>query len=212
MAGSLWAGPSGECHPQAPLLGGFAGPLPLLAGVVTARSVAAFHPALASAVWLKWPNDVLLGNSTSTVGKVAGILIEAVYEQGVMVHAVVGIGINVNQDREHLPTVPPGAPTPTSLRLFLESPVDRTKLLISLCNQFAATIESPATSQQLYQEWRSRMAILGEQVIVYPFLDEELSVAGQAVDVTPQGELVVVDHAGIRHTFNAGDVSVRAAG
>lgn len=197
-----------------PLLSRFASPLPVLTAVATARTVATYHPALAGAVWLKWPNDVLLGNSPSTAGKVAGILIEAVYERGEMVHAIVGIGINANQVGEQFPTAPPtapsGAPKPTSLYLFLGSTVDRTKLLTMLCRQLAACIETPVLSEELYQEWRSRMSTLTKHVVVHSFQDEEPSVVGQAVDVTPQGELIVVDHAGVRHTFNAGDVSVRA--
>jgi biotin-(acetyl-CoA carboxylase) ligase len=96
--------------------------------------------------------------------------------------------------------------------MFLGSAVDRTELLITLCKQFSAIAETPATSHRLYQEWRSRMSTLGERVVVYPYLDNALSVAGQAVDVTPHGELIVVDDAGVRHVFDVGDVSIRATG
>ena len=199
-----------------PLLDRCASPLPVLTAVATARTVATYHPALAGAVWLKWPNDVLLGNSPSTAGKVAGILIEAVYKHGAMVHAIVGIGINANQVADQFSTAsrntPQGAPNPTSLHLFLGTTIDRTKLLTILCNQLAACIETPMASDDLYQEWRSRMSTLHKHVVVHPFQEEEPSVAGQAVDVTPHGELIVVDHVGVRHTFNAGDVSVRASG
>lgn len=42
---------------------------------------------------IKWPNDILADNK-----KIAGILIENAIRNGKIVHAVIGIGINVNQE------------------------------------------------------------------------------------------------------------------
>jgi len=41
---------------------------------------------------IKWPNDILIGNS-----KVAGVLIENVISKKIVTHSVIGIGLNVNQ-------------------------------------------------------------------------------------------------------------------
>ncbi|SFU62516.1 BirA family transcriptional regulator, biotin operon repressor / biotin-[acetyl-CoA-carboxylase] ligase [Pustulibacterium marinum] len=41
---------------------------------------------------IKWPNDILSGNS-----KICGILIENIIKQGQLTAAIVGIGLNVNQ-------------------------------------------------------------------------------------------------------------------
>jgi BirA family biotin operon repressor/biotin-[acetyl-CoA-carboxylase] ligase len=47
---------------------------------------------------IKWPNDCLLGNK-----KVAGILVELSAELDRISHAILGIGINVNHDRDDFP-------------------------------------------------------------------------------------------------------------
>ena len=45
-------------------------------------------------VKIKWPNDILSGNQ-----KICGILIETVMRQDVMKAAIIGIGLNVNQNQ-----------------------------------------------------------------------------------------------------------------
>jgi BirA family biotin operon repressor/biotin-[acetyl-CoA-carboxylase] ligase len=69
---------------------------------------------------IKFPNDVLIGGR-----KVAGVLAES--SEG---RVVLGVGINVNQTLEQLPS---GAQTePTSLQLVLGTPVDRALLLATV--------------------------------------------------------------------------------
>ena len=69
---------------------------------------------------VKFPNDVLIGGR-----KVAGILAES--SEG---KVVLGVGINVNQTLEQLPE---NAQTrPTSLRLEVDGPVDRARLLAAV--------------------------------------------------------------------------------
>ena len=82
----------------------------------------------ASAVDIKWPNDILIGGR-----KVAGILIQNTLSGGEMERSVVGIGINVNQ--EHFP---PELPRATSLRRATGSTFD----LKALANQLYHHLES----------------------------------------------------------------------
>jgi BirA family transcriptional regulator, biotin operon repressor / biotin---[acetyl-CoA-carboxylase] ligase len=94
--------------------------LSLLAGGAVAQAIAevtGIEPAI------KFPNDVLIGGR-----KVAGILAEA--SDG---RVVLGIGVNANQTEEELPTetqLPP-----TSLRVELGEPVDRSRLLAAILAQ-----------------------------------------------------------------------------
>ena len=69
---------------------------------------------------IKFPNDVLIGGR-----KVAGILAES--SEG---RVVLGIGVNANQTREQLPAE--AQTEPTSLRLELDAPVDRARLLAEI--------------------------------------------------------------------------------
>ncbi|MCQ8140579.1 hypothetical protein NP564_25825, partial [Vibrio parahaemolyticus] len=51
---------------------------------------------------LKWPNDVLLRTDGGD-GKVAGIIAESSFNGDRLSHAVLGIGINVNQSVDEFP-------------------------------------------------------------------------------------------------------------
>jgi len=91
--------------------------LSLIAGGAVAEAIAEttrLHPVI------KFPNDVLLGGR-----KVAGILAEA--GDG---RVLLGIGVNANQTAEQLPH--DTETEPTSLRLELGEPVDRTALLAAI--------------------------------------------------------------------------------
>jgi len=91
--------------------------LSLVAGGAVAQAIAeitGLEPAI------KFPNDLLIG-----MRKVAGILAES--SEG---RVVLGIGVNVNQTAQELPadTITP----PTSLRVLLDDPVDRARLLAAI--------------------------------------------------------------------------------
>jgi BirA family transcriptional regulator, biotin operon repressor / biotin---[acetyl-CoA-carboxylase] ligase len=94
--------------------------LPLLAGLAAHRAI---HEVTALTVDLRWPNDLLLGPR-----KTGGILVEAQTESGRATAAVIGIGINLHQQR-----FPPGLATePTSLDLETGRLTSRQQLLIAL--------------------------------------------------------------------------------
>jgi BirA family biotin operon repressor/biotin-[acetyl-CoA-carboxylase] ligase len=65
------------------------GALPLAAGAAVGSALDGLVPGH---VRLKWPNDVLLDG-----GKVAGILVEAQVTDGLVAHAVIGVGINLSR-------------------------------------------------------------------------------------------------------------------
>ncbi len=188
--------------------------LSMAAGVATARALATFAPCLTGHVGLKWPNDVLLSRDATdhrmqTAGKVAGILVEGVFQQGELLYAILGIGINVNQTHDTLPPAQPGAPVPTSLRLFADQEFDRTALLIALCQTLSAWLNPDQPAQALFTEWRSRLWTLGQMVTVRTTGTDGEVFSGRAVDVTAEGSLVVEHETGARRLFTAGDVSLR---
>lgn len=174
--------------------------LPLLAGAAVAAAVpavAAVEPSL------KWPNDVLAGEA-----KLAGILAE---RSGSAV--VVGIGVNVSQDRAELP---PGA---TALLLELapagEAPPGvaglRTRLLTAvlgaLSSRYLAWRDqfSPGDADAcgLRQEYSGLCATLGREVTVT--LPGGKGIAGTAQGVDWAGRLEVSTAQGVV-PVSAGDV------
>jgi len=114
--------------------------LPLLAGLAAHRAI---HEVTALAVDLRWPNDLLIGSR-----KTGGILVEAQTESGRATAAVIGIGINLHQQR-----FPPGLATePTSLDLETGRFTSRQQLLIALLqslHQEVAAWLAPASQSAL---------------------------------------------------------------
>lgn len=185
--------------------------IPMAAGIALAVALVEAAPELHGEVSLKWPNDVLLGHS-GELGKVAGILSESAFDSAGPLYAVLGIGINVNQTNDALPLVEQRMTVPTSLRVLLGRTVDRTVLLAILCQQLTKQLAAERTPADLFDDWRSRLSTIGQSVTVIvhagPVRDE---VRGVAIDVSPDGELLVRDRSGRVHAFAAADVSVRDA-
>lgn len=121
----------------------------LLAGVAVCRALDALG---APGGGLKWPNDVWYDGR-----KVAGVLAHATADA-----LVVGIGVNVSQERADLP--PELADRATSLRIAGHA-VDRLALLVRLSAELDR-VADPASHGAGLEEWRARAVMLGCEVEV----------------------------------------------
>ena len=126
---------------------------------------------------LKWPNDLLLGDA-----KLAGVLAQSTFVDGRQA-VVVGIGVNV------------GWAPPDAARLG--DGIDPLAVLAAL---LVALDELPA---DIAPEYRSRLGTLGREVRVEVPTG---TIEGRAVDVEPDGRLLVLDACGITHRVDTGDV------
>lgn len=75
---------------------------------------------------LKWPNDIYAGNR-----KLAGILLELDYSGAFVEQAIIGIGLNVNQEN-----FPPMDRTPVSMKILREREFDLDDVLVTTLNSF----------------------------------------------------------------------------
>ncbi len=133
---------------------------------------------------LKWPNDLLLGDD-----KLAGVLAQRDGTGSV----VVGIGINVGW-------APPGAAR-------LGDGVDRADLLAELLSSYDRL---PPTTDQLHARYRAELGTLGQRVRI---IGTNGDIVGRAVDVEPDGRLIVLDDCAMTHRVDVGDVThLRPAG
>jgi BirA family biotin operon repressor/biotin-[acetyl-CoA-carboxylase] ligase len=147
---------------------------------VALAAVAACREIAAVTATLKWPNDLLVEGR-----KLAGILAQAGATSGGNTpdYVVVGLGLNVGW-------APDGAAR-------LGEQFDPTDVLDALLTAYDRL---PADITELY---RAALATIGKSVRV------ELAtstVVGHALDVLPDGRLVVLDECGITHRFDTGDV------
>jgi BirA family transcriptional regulator, biotin operon repressor / biotin---[acetyl-CoA-carboxylase] ligase len=184
---------------------------PLRTGLGVVQALEQTFPPLRGQVGLKWPNDVLLGHERSTASKVAGILIENEWRGSELAHVVIGIGVNVNQLASQLPVPQPGAPPPTSVRVILNvmGELDRTALLIELCQALGNQLINAGESSNLHQKWQTYLWTLGQWVDVYE--GNLLVWQGRAVATDQEGALLVVAGTGEARRFIAGEVTVRSA-
>ena len=153
-------------------------------------------------VWLKWPNDLLVGTDRK---KAAGILAET-HDDAV----ALGMGINVHNTRTELPG--PGA---TSFDLaFPQARVDREDLLVAVLAAFSTrydrwtACDGDADASGLREEYQRACDTIGRAVEV----DQPgRRIAGTATGVDAGGALLVAYGAGSGPygtvTVSAGDVT-----
>jgi BirA family biotin operon repressor/biotin-[acetyl-CoA-carboxylase] ligase len=152
---------------------------------------------------LKWPNDIVIGDS-SDWRKCGGILLEGEIDESLLKSAVVGIGINVNTPLSDLADT---APKATSLEVEAGYILPRIPLLADILRIMELRYEQASAGQSPLADWKSALINLGHKVRVSSASGDS-PVEGTAVDTDELGRLLIRDHAGKIHKMAAGDVTV----
>ncbi|NPA97163.1 MAG: biotin--[acetyl-CoA-carboxylase] ligase [Crenarchaeota archaeon] len=166
--------------------------LSIAMGVAVARGIeliAGVEPKL------KWPNDLVIDGR-----KLGGILIEARAEADRLLYALVGIGINVNNE------IPPELQGfAVSLREVLGKRVPRVPLLRSVVTHLFEEYDKLLSghASEVVKEWKQLSYTLGKHVRVK--LVDGSVVEGVAIDVDRLGRLII-DSEGRRIVIDSGDV------
>lgn len=149
-------------------------------------------------LWLKWPNDLLLGDR-----KVAGILATNVADSAGERWISLGTGIDVHT-REYPGEVGAGV-TSFAASGFL---VDRLALLARIAPELEALVDAgPEERRRFVAEWRENAVVLGREVRID---DGTRTFVAEAVDLDDDGALLV-RRAGALERVIVGDVSLRPA-
>lgn len=172
----------------------------LAAGVAVAEVVAetAGDPA---AVEVKWPNDVLLGGR-----KTSGILMELSAEATRVGHLVLGIGVNLNVERESFPEEFRAAAT--SLACELGRPVPRADFARRLFGTLEDVLDIHAERgfAALRPRWDRFYRMAGRRVVVSEPGGARLE--GVALEAEADGALAVRRGDGAVVRVLAGDVTL----
>ena len=169
--------------------------LTILAGVAVAE---ALNRVVAGAVRLKWPNDLFVGEA-----KLGGILAEAETTGSAVDFVVLGIGVNLHR--------PPGGfdpaivPPPADLTGAAATAVRPAETLAAILLELEARYdqllaEGPAAAREA---WLALSSTVGRDV------EAQLgggSVRGRAVDLAPDGSLVLETPDGGRLSVASGEV------
>jgi len=155
----------------------------------------------ADSVEIKWPNDVLLGGL-----KTSGILMELAAEATRVDYAVLGIGVNLNVDRETFPEE--FRQRATSLRSHTGHSIDRAAFAGRLYDTLEHVLELHATGgfDALRDRFFARFQMLGQHVRVIEMGEGELE--GHARGIARDGALEIEDSNGRVHRVVAGDVTI----
>lgn len=124
--------------------------------VVSLAIIDTLKPHFGDLVSIKWPNDILVETK-----KIAGVLIENSVQGSRWKHAVVGIGLNVNQT-----TFPAELGSrATSIKTILHTDCDLNKLLADLCKALEVRYLQLRSGkfEQLHREYLQHLFKFGQQ-------------------------------------------------
>lgn len=191
-----WVSPRGQNLSFSVLLRPTASQLPFmnmaatLAVSRTVADVAGLSPTI------KWPNDVRVRGL-----KISGILIETAIEQTEVIHAVVGIGLNVNFDPSEHKEI---ADISTSLFRETSRTHSRTTVLQRLLTHFDELYASVRAGNSLVPIWEQQLDTLGKSVHL---TSHDTIVEGLAESVDDEGNLILRLADGSAFTAIAGEVT-----
>jgi BirA family biotin operon repressor/biotin-[acetyl-CoA-carboxylase] ligase len=219
--GRSWEAPEGASLLFTVLLrppAAVAGLATMALGVAAAEALEALgYPG----VRLKWPNDLVVSASPGEPGadrKLAGILAEADWPAGSSISdgwraptgservpVVIGMGLNVRWPLPGDPAFPTELAGSAVALNHLGRDVDRPELLAEILRRLDDVYRALVSDgpEALLAAWRGHSATLGRRVRVDLGADD---LVGTAVDLSPEGHLVVETIDGDRRTVAVGDV------
>jgi len=195
--GRAWSSPVGNLYASLLLVEPASPPraadLCFVAALAVSDAVYATAPRSASALALKWPNDVLINGA-----KAAGILIEGAHDGG-RFSAVIGCGVNIASH-------PEGTPYPATHLAARDAPLDAAAYFMALSDAFAQRLAVWNRGEgfaAIRRDWLTRAAGLGRRIVVrLPF--GEMDGVFEALD--DEGALILRDDAGTRRPVSAGEI------
>lgn len=147
---------------------------------------------------IKWPNDILMSGK-----KVTGILTELVAESDRINSVIIGIGINVNQEKEDFPEEL--QEIATSLSLEAGKKFDRAVLIRSIFQKLEQLYKLYLTDgfQPVKHLWEKYSVTIGRMVTAKTLTE---NIYGKALGITDDGVLLIEDEQRIIHQIFSGDI------
>ncbi|GMG97438.1 biotin--[acetyl-CoA-carboxylase] ligase [Tepidimicrobium xylanilyticum] len=152
--------------------------------------------------YIKWPNDILIEDK-----KVCGILTEMSCELNMINYVIMGIGINVNLDKEDFNEELKDKAT--SLKLVTGKKIDRKRLIGNILNHLEnlyIPFKERGDISKTIRISREKSILIGKEIRVITG-DKEL--IGKALSIDDEGQLVVEFKDGRVEKVFSGEVSIR---
>ncbi|HJQ71096.1 MAG TPA: biotin--[acetyl-CoA-carboxylase] ligase [Blastocatellia bacterium] len=178
---------------------------PAAATVITFAAAIAVAETLASdfdlAVDIKWPNDVMAGGR-----KISGILVETAVEGDRLLYAVLGIGVNLNQE------VFSGELNETATSVLIESGrrVEPDEFVSRLTDRLERWYRiAVSDAREVMGQWEKLSSYARDCAVRVRATDEEFD--GVTRGLTASGALVIELEGGRRREIASGEVTLRRA-
>lgn len=144
---------------------------------------------------IKWPNDILVHGK-----KLGGILTEINAEMDLVHFVVIGVGLNVNNDKKAL------LPAATSLKEQKKEELQRCIILQEILRriEYNYLLLQQRHASLILEKWRSLNVTIGRRVKV-AFGNSHME--GEAVDIDSDGALLVRNDSGLSERVTAGDIT-----
>lgn len=155
-----------------------------------------FISPYSSNVKIKWPNDIMVKGN-----KIAGVLIENSYEGKKLKHAIIGIGINVNQTEFPYPNT-------TSLKLISEENYNPKLIVFELINCINNQIDifSKLGAKAHKKIFDESLWLLGKKS-KFEFIRTNSSFEGEITGTSEEGLLKIIDLKSKKeNTFRNGEI------
>lgn len=151
---------------------------------------------------IKWPNDIVADGK-----KICGILTECVCSGEYIEKAICGIGINVNTKEfpEEIQN------TASSLYCLTGNEFDRSiiiKKIVEIFERHYNDLTYGKKNDKIIKNYKNLCVNIGRKV----FTTGNPQISGTAVDISPDGELIIKTPDGKEVAVNSGEVSVRGEG
>jgi len=159
--------------------------------------VRALKRATGVAAGIKWPNDLILAGK-----KLGGILTEMETESDQIRHLVVGLGLNVNNGQFPAEL----KDLATSLVLVTGRTYSRLKILKAWLEELESLYQLFLAREfaKILEEWKEYTVTLGQAVRVR---QGPVEISGQALEVAPDGALLVETRAGEIVRVTSGEIA-----
>jgi len=143
---------------------------------------------------IKWPNDIIMHNK-----KLGGILTELSAEMDEVNFVVIGVGLNVNNDKKSLLS------SATSLKEQKKEQNNRVTLLQEILRRIEKNylLFQESGARPIIEKWREHSITLGRRVKVYC---QNEHIEGEALDIDIDGGLLVRKDSGLTEKVLSGDV------
>lgn len=151
---------------------------------------------------IKWPNDIVLNNK-----KVCGILTEMSGEIEHINYLIMGIGINVNLEKEDIPI--DLKDVATSIKIESGKYMERKLLLANILNIFEELyidFVKDDNIKETLEICRKNSVLIGKEI---QLINRGKVRVAKAIDISDKGELVVENQEGNLEYIVSGEVSIR---